>query len=72
VRLGGAAGTVRVAGQSVDDEHGVLARSIQLAPGLVAKLDLLQGAAKLGLERAYSMKMLVRAGRGSVSPGPRV
>jgi hypothetical protein len=63
---------VGVAGQRVNNENRVLSGSVELAPGLVGERNLFQVAAEFRLKGAYSMKMLVRTGRGSVSPGPRV
>ena len=63
---------MRVASQRVNNEDGVLPGCIELAPGLVGERNLFQVAAEFRLEGAYPMKMLVRPGRGSVSPGPRV
>jgi hypothetical protein len=41
VRLGDAPGAVRVPGERVNDEYGILARRVQFAPGLVGERDLL-------------------------------
>ncbi len=41
VRLGDPPGAVRVARERVDDEHGVFARMVQLAPSFVGERDLL-------------------------------
>jgi hypothetical protein len=63
---------VRVAGEGVDDEDGVLAGSIQLAPGFVGERDLSQASAEFRLEVAYAVVEFARSGRSLPSPGPRV
>jgi hypothetical protein len=63
---------VRVAGEGVDDEDGVLAGGIQFAPGFVGERDLSQASAEFRLEVAYEVVEFARSGRSLPSPGPRV
>jgi hypothetical protein len=63
---------VGVARKGVDDENGVLAGVVKLAPGLVGEHDVVQRTAEFRLEVAYAVVKFARSGRSLPSPGPRV
>ena len=46
---------MRVSGQGVDEQYGVVGGVVEPPPGLVREGDILQVSAEFGLERAYAM-----------------
>ena len=46
---------MRVSGQGVDEQYGVIGGGVELAPGLVGQGDVPQASAEFGLEGAYAV-----------------
>ena len=55
VPFGGASRGVRVSGQGVNEQYGVIGGVVELAPGLVGQGDVPQASAEFGLEGAYAV-----------------
>src|SRR5918999_409818 len=55
VSFGGASRGVRVSGQRVDEQYGIVGGVVELAPGLVREGDILQASPEFGLEEAYAV-----------------